>query len=75
MRSGEDTHLILEVTIDQFDAQVSYKGYDAWINARKAALDIGRSGFFHREDGTKLEAKFYPAHRINLVTIRPAYEE
>lgn len=66
---AKDTHLVLTVSIDTFDIKVDYKGHDAWVNASRAAVEIGRSGFFHRKDGKKMEAQFYPAHRINLVEI------
>jgi len=69
---AKDTHLVLTVTIDTFDVKVDYKGHNAWVDASRAAAEIGRSGFFHREDVQKMEAKFYPLHRINLVEIRHA---
>lgn len=67
---AKDTHLILTVSIDAFDIKVDYKGHDAWVDARRAAINIGiDGGFFYRKDGEKMAAMFYPVHRINLVEI------
>ena len=74
MATDENTHLVLIVTLDFSEIKIDYKGHDAWINARRAALEIGRSGFFHRKNGEEMVAQFYPTHRINLITIRPMEE-
>ncbi len=73
MTTDENTHLVLIVTLDFSEIKVDYRGHDAWINSKKAALEIGRTGFFHRA-GKELVGQFYPTHRINLITIRPMEE-
>jgi len=68
---AKDTHLVLTVSLDMFEIKIDYKGHDAWVDARRTAINIGiDGGFFHREDGEKMAAKLYPVHRINSVEIR-----
>lgn len=68
---AKNTHLELVVSLDMFEVTVDYIGHDAWVNAMGEALKIGREGgFFYRPNREKMEATFYPLHRINLVQIR-----